>query len=142
LFNTLSLQSTSKSLAKQFRFISSGSLLRTVIYLIIDNAGGHGTNDGIEEYHELSALFQKYKSQLLHQVPNSPETNLLDLGVWRAMQSLFENLSCRRQQDPNVLASTVQQGNQNSRVLAFSTKHNDPYTDKCKCHVPLLGSCR
>jgi len=79
----------------------------TVIYLIIDNAGGHGTNEAIEQYREL--LFRMYKVQLLHQVPNSPETNLLDLGVWRAMQSLVEKLSFRCRQDPNVLASTVQQ---------------------------------
>ena len=78
----------------------------TVIYLIIDNAGGHGTNDAIEQYREL--LFRLYKVQLLHQVPNSPETNLLDLGVWRAMQSLVEKLSFRCRQDPNVLATTVE----------------------------------
>jgi len=79
----------------------------TVIYLIIDNAGGHGTNDAIEQYCEL--LFRMYKVQLLHQVPNSPETNLLDLGVWRAIQSLVEKLSFCGRHDANVLDKTVQQ---------------------------------
>ena len=73
----------------------------------IDNAGGHGTNDAIEQYREL--LFRKYKVQLLHQVPNSPETNLLDLGVWRAIQSLVEKLSFCGRHDANVLDKTVQQ---------------------------------
>ena len=58
----------------------------TIVYLIIDNTGGHSTNDAIEQYHEL--LFRMYKVQLLHQVPNSPETNLLDLGVWTLRSSL------------------------------------------------------
>ena len=79
----------------------------TVIYLIIDNAGGHGMNEAIEEYREL--LFRMYKVLLLHQVPNSPDTNLLDLGVWRAMQLLIEKLSFHRCHNPNVLDKTVQQ---------------------------------
>ena len=49
-----------------------------------------------------------YKIVLIHQVPNSPETNLLDLGVWRAVQSNVEKLSWRNRQDLNVLAHTVE----------------------------------
>ena len=49
-----------------------------------------------------------YNVVLIHQVPNSPETNLLDLGVWRAVQSKVEKLCWRKRQDPDVLAKTVE----------------------------------
>ena len=49
------------------------------IILVIDNAGGHGTDDAIQQYTAL--LKNEYNVVLKHQVPNSPETNLLDLGV-------------------------------------------------------------
>jgi hypothetical protein len=75
------------------------------IYLIIDNAGGHGTNDAKRQY--ANFLLANYNVQLIFQVPNSPETNLLDLGVWRALQSLVERLSFQERYDPDVLAATV-----------------------------------
>ena len=53
--------------------------LTTTIHLGIDNAGGHGTNETIEEYRNM--MLQQYNIKLFHQVPNSPETNLLVLGV-------------------------------------------------------------
>ena len=77
------------------------------IYLVLDNAGGHGTNAMVQQYK--AELEQDFNIELVHQVPNSPETNLLDLGVWRAVQSKVEKLSWRKRQDPNVLAETVEQ---------------------------------
>jgi sentrin-specific protease 1 len=71
----------------------------------MDNAGGHGTKDCISDYVQMMRC--KYNIIILFQVPNSPETNLLDLGVWRALQSLVEILSFRERHDPEVLASTV-----------------------------------
>ena len=42
-------------------------------------------------------------------MPNSPERNLLDLGVWRSMQAAVVRLCCFRQRhDPEVLAARVQ----------------------------------
>ena len=52
---------------------------------------------------------EKYNIILLHQVPNSPETNLLDLGVWRALQSIVEKLSFQDRYDKEVLAAKVEQ---------------------------------
>ena len=75
------------------------------IYLIIDNAGGHGTNETVEWYRKM--LEEDFNIILKHQVPNSPETNLLDLGVWRSLQSAVENLSYQKRFDPDVLAQTV-----------------------------------
>ena len=73
------------------------------VYLVIDNAGGHGTNEAKKEYEKM--LRDKYNIILLFQVPNSPETNLLDLGVWRSVQSL--KLSFRDRYDADVLSATV-----------------------------------
>ena len=75
------------------------------IYLVIDNAGGHGTNEAKTEYEKL--LREKDNVILVFQIPNSPETNLLDLGVWRSLQSLVEKLSFRYRYDPDVLSQTV-----------------------------------
>ena len=77
------------------------------IYLIIDNAGGHGTNVAVEEYRKM--LQDEFNIILKHQVPNSPETNLLDLGVWRALQSRVEKISFQHRFDSDVLAGSVQE---------------------------------
>lgn len=75
------------------------------IYLVIDNAGGHGTNEAIAEYKTF--LKDEFNIILKHQVPNSPETNILDLGLWMAIQAYTERLSYRERQDVNVLADAV-----------------------------------
>ena len=77
------------------------------IYLIIDNAGGHGTTVVVEEYRRM--LKDDFNIILKHQVPNSPETNLLDLGVWRALQSKVESISFQNRFDTEVLADTVEE---------------------------------
>ena len=53
-------------------------------------------------------MLQQYNIKLFHQIPNSPETNLLDHGVWCAMQSKVESLGYWNRQDPCVLAQTVE----------------------------------
>jgi len=50
------------------------------IYLIMDNAGGHGTVKAIGQYARI--LKEKYNIIVKHQIPHSPETNLPDLGTW------------------------------------------------------------
>ena len=47
---------------------------------IMDNAGGHGTDEAKAEYTDL--LKEKYNIQVVWQVPQSPETNILDLDIW------------------------------------------------------------
>ena len=71
----------------------------------MDNAGGHGTMVAIEEYKNI--LLTEFNIKIIHQIPNSPETNLLDLGTWSALQSKTESLSYRQRQDPDVLCDTV-----------------------------------
>ena len=50
----------------------------TPLYLVMDNAGGHGTKDCITEY---TAIMQAQNIKIIWQVPRSPETNMLDLGI-------------------------------------------------------------
>ena len=60
------------------------------IYLVMDNAGGHGTTEAIVEYTEL--LLRQFNIIIHHQSPRSPETNALDLGLWRSLQAEVEKL--------------------------------------------------
>mmetsp|Transcript_16980 Transcript_16980/g.25926 ORF Transcript_16980/g.25926 Transcript_16980/m.25926 type:complete len:88 (-) Transcript_16980:59-322(-) len=58
------------------------------IHLNLDNAGGHGTKEAILTYcHQLAESFNII---LVHQLPRSPELNMLDLGTWRVLQSSVE----------------------------------------------------
>jgi hypothetical protein len=77
------------------------------IYLFIDNAGGHGTNEGKDKYEKI--LKDKFNIILEWQVPNSPETNMLDLGAWMTIQSVVEELHRQRLMNENALADTVMQ---------------------------------
>ena len=54
------------------------------VYLCMDNAGGHGTNDAKQQYIN---LLKAFNIKVIWQVPRSPETNMLDLGVWMSIQS-------------------------------------------------------
>ena len=49
------------------------------IYLFIDIAGGHGPANDIELY--TTAVLQDYNVTIVKQLPRSPYTNTLDLGV-------------------------------------------------------------
>ena len=54
----------------------------------MDNAGGHGTKNAIETY--TNQLKEEHNVVIIHQIPRSPETNILDLGVWCSLQSVVE----------------------------------------------------
>ena len=77
------------------------------IHLFIDNAGGHGTNEGKDKYEKI--LKDKFNIILTWQVPNSPETNMLDLGAWMTIQSVVEELHRQRLMNEDALADTVMQ---------------------------------
>ena len=53
------------------------------------------------------------------QVPNSPETNMLDLGVWVSLQSIVENIHKGKVMQSDVLSQSVEEvfGYISSRVL-------------------------
>jgi hypothetical protein len=77
----------------------------TPITLFMDNAGGHGTDEAKNEY--IRILHEEFNVSVEWQVPNSPETNLLDLGGWVTIQSLVEWLHRQRLMNADVLAGTV-----------------------------------
>ena len=62
----------------------------TCIYLVMDNAGGHESYDAKAHYTE--AFKKDHNVKIIWQVPRSPETNLLDLGIWMSIQATVENL--------------------------------------------------
>lgn len=106
-----------KAIREKFNYLPEG----TIIYLQMDNAGGHGTNEVKEKYEQL--LRDQYKIEIIWQPPRSPELNLLDLGVWRSLQSRTEKLGFElrntkdaiweaaekafRQMDPEKLGNVV-----------------------------------
>ena len=75
------------------------------IYLFMDNAGGHGKVDVKEEY--VKKLAEVYNIIVEWQVPHSPETNMLDLGVWMALQCHMEQIHKERVMRNDILACSV-----------------------------------
>ena len=75
------------------------------IYLFVDNAGGHGKVKVKKQYKKI--LKDKFNIQIEWQVPNSPKTNMLDLGVWVSLQSLVEKIHRRRVMQSDVLSDSV-----------------------------------
>ena len=76
-----------------------------VIYLVMDNAGGHGTDKCVDEY--TKNLREKHNIQIVQQVARSPETNVLDLGIWMSLQSAVEKKHKGKCCNPDVLDETV-----------------------------------
>jgi hypothetical protein len=54
----------------------------------MDNAGGHGTDEAWEAF--TKDLEVSCKLWIIRQCPRSPETNLLDLGIWMSIQAAVE----------------------------------------------------
>jgi uncharacterized protein (DUF2267 family) len=75
------------------------------IYLVMDNAGGHGTAEAWETF--TTNLETKYNIQIIRQVPRSPETNVLDLGIWLSIQAAVEKRMHMRRGDKEALANAV-----------------------------------
>jgi hypothetical protein len=55
------------------------------IYLVMDNAGGHGTEEATGEY--TVCLQDDYHVEIIFQAAQSPEVNALDFGLWMSIQS-------------------------------------------------------
>jgi hypothetical protein len=74
------------------------------IYLIMDNAGGHGTKDAIAQY--VADIKQDHNVEIVWQVPRGPKLNLLDLGSWTSLQSWIEKSHRGRHTNLDVFAFT------------------------------------
>ena len=75
------------------------------IYLVMDN-GGHGTDIAIEQY--TTTLKNDYNVEVVWQVPRSPETNMLDLGVWMSIQTAVTRVHHMRRCQHDALAKSVE----------------------------------
>lgn len=53
-------------------------------YLVMDNTGGHSTNEAITSY--TNTLEEENNIETIFQIPRSSYTNILDLGVWMSLQ--------------------------------------------------------
>ena len=53
--------------------------LSTMLYLVMDNTGGHGTDECVNEYHII--LKKELSIIIIQQVPRSLYTNVLNIGV-------------------------------------------------------------
>ena len=73
--------------------------------MYLDNAGGHGTKEVVTAY--VKALLDEYNVVCVHQRPRSPCTNLLDLGVWMALQNVVEKLHFCKRMETTALCGTV-----------------------------------
>ena len=77
------------------------------IYLVMDNAGGHGTSDTIAHY--VADLLETHNVRILWQEPRGPELNLLDLGAWMSLQSAVEKHFRGTQNDQEALARKIEE---------------------------------
>jgi len=106
-----------QALREKFHWIP----IQEKIYLVMDNAGGHGTSEAIDEY---TNRLKEYNVEIIWQVPRSPETNLLDLGVWMSMQSAVERVHYMRRCQHDALAKSVEDAwEQNLNRQAFKNVH-------------------
>jgi hypothetical protein len=96
-----SVHETGTSIRQSLHWVSESE----IIYLFMDNAGGHGTDDIKREY--VSILWNEYKIQVEWQIPNSPETNLLDLGFWVTHQAIVQRLHRLNRMESEALARSV-----------------------------------
>ena len=75
------------------------------LYLVVDGAGGHGTDTAIESYKKM--LMDEFNIKLVFQIPQSPETNVLDLGIWMSLQAAVEKCHRLQRGDKEALNATV-----------------------------------
>jgi hypothetical protein len=90
---------TKKDTKCDSKFVKTRNLIRSAlkwipfsdtIFLFMDNAGVHGIDEIIKEH--VSILTLKYNIEVVWQKPDSPETNLLDLGYWATHQAIVKQL--------------------------------------------------
>ena len=91
-----------------------------LVYLFIDGAGGHGTKEAIVEYK--NNLQENFNIQLVFQVPRTPYSNVLDLGVWCGLQAAVEKTHFMRRCEVNVLVRSVYETWEKGKLNELITK--------------------
>jgi hypothetical protein len=81
--------------------------LQEPIYLIMDNAGGHGTREAVDQY--TRALRNQINVIIKQQPAHSPELNALDLSIWMSLQPTVKQVNWNVRRDAEALTTTVQE---------------------------------
>lgn len=71
----------------------------------MDNAGGHGTEQAIRQC--TTDLLERFNIEIIPQAARSLETNTLDLGLWRSIQSSAEQIHNYRATFADALVLSV-----------------------------------
>ena len=95
------MERVGRAMRQKYYWIS----MNEALFLIMDNAGGHGTDEAIIEYTAL--LRDVYNINIIHQIPRSPFTNVLDLGVWVSLQARVEKKHFMKRCSVDALVNTV-----------------------------------
>ena len=74
-------------------------------WLVMDNAGGHGPNEAKLQYKNM--LVEKYNIHIIFQIPRSPYTNVLNLGVWMALQAAVKREHYLKRCNASALVNSV-----------------------------------
>jgi hypothetical protein len=105
--NTAFMLDVMEELGRRIRNSFHWVHIDTPVYLFVDNAGGHGTNEAKKEYENY--LKENWNVIIIWQPPNSPDVNLLDLGTWMSLQSEVEDKHRNRHMKVDVLARSVEE---------------------------------
>lgn len=103
----------STEIRKKFHWVDK----EDTIYLVMDNAGGHGTKNCKQKY--INILKEK-NIEIIWQCPRSPETNALDLGIWMCLQSVVTKVHRLCRCSHIALAYSIEEAfNEKINVQAF-----------------------
>ena len=95
------MKDVGESIRKEYYWIPQSE----VCYLVMDNAGGHGSAEAINDY--TAMLKNNYNIEIIFQIPHSPFMNVLDLSIWMAIQSIVERKHFLRRATTKALVNTV-----------------------------------
>ena len=76
------------------------------VWVQSDNAGGHGT---IKDRAEIvDTLWSKFKIKVVWQPAQSPDLNVLDLGLWRSLSTAVDKLNKSKRDNVDALWQTCE----------------------------------
>jgi hypothetical protein len=77
------------------------------IYLVMDNAGGHGTEEAIGQYTRW--MQREFNIKIIFQAARSPEVNALNLRLWMSIKSWVKKQHFHKKTTADALAALVKE---------------------------------
>ena len=105
-----------KAICEKFHWVP----IHKKLYSFIDGTGGHGTNKAINAYDK--NLMMDFNIKLVFQVPRTPYSNVLDLGIWRGLQATVEKTQYVRCCAVEALVRSVYETWENGELNEVVTK--------------------